>query len=115
MVGAETGAGGRRNPLTSTTVNQGGEVGEVEMGLGRELSPLVALDLRERRRGSQDGGALTLAERPRAGRKGIRRQVVGAIATGHRPPLRSAQGSLWPPTDPQQFTRDEIHVYVRWE
>lgn len=92
-MGAETGAGGRRNPLTSTdstpsdTVNPGGDAGEMEMELGLGLSPSVALHLRERRRGDENGVAL--AERARAGRKGSRRQAVGAIAAAA---LR-AQGS----------------------
>lgn len=94
-MGAETGAGGRRNPLTSTdstssdTVNRGGVVGEMEMELGLELSPLVALHLRERRRGVENGVALVLVERAWTGRKGSRRQAMGAIAAA----ALSAQGS----------------------
>ena len=94
-MGGETGAFGRRNPFTSTdstpsdTVNPGGDAGEMEMELGLGLSPSAALHLRERRRGGENGVALALAERARTGRKGIRRQAVGAIAAA----ARRARGS----------------------
>lgn len=100
---AETGAGGRRNPLTSTdstlsaTVSRGGELGGMELELG--LS--VALHLRERRRGGGSGVALALAERARAGSKGIRRQAAGAISFA----ARSAQGR-----SPHLLTCSEVHT-----
>ena len=71
--------------------------------MGLELSPLVALHLRERRRGGENGVAVALAERARAGRKGSRRQAVGAIAAA----ALSAQGSYGSPLPAPQFTRDE--------
>lgn len=59
----------------------------MEMELGLELSPLEALHLREKRRCGENGVALV--DRARAGKKGVRRQAVGAIAA-------AALKVLWP-------------------
>jgi len=82
----ETGAGGRRSPLASTDSTPSARVAEigemeVELGLELELWPLAAMHFREGRRGDRLVAA-GLAERAgaRAGRKGSRRQAVGAIA-----------------------------------